>query len=243
MIIIIIIIYTFPQPGGPQKIMDGISLASSKVLKRLLFPSTWDWPTYSDKVLGRILSARGVNWLAFDFCAFLLSLLFVSGKYELECRLDTGPLWSVFLFSGDLEVAGVSCVFSFFKGGFEIDFPAKFEELLFKMVKALVVWGLPAKPAFPFDALLLLKVLEDVSGKQASLVGDLFPEPISGFWPPADVARLGWVVFKHLFTCSFTKTAENERPQIGQSTRFVACDIFNQTSEIRLSFWKVFFPP
>lgn len=34
------LIYTLPQPGGPQKIIEGISLASSKVLKRLLFPNT-----------------------------------------------------------------------------------------------------------------------------------------------------------------------------------------------------------
>jgi len=67
------------------------------------------------------------------------------------------------LFSGDLEVAVVSRDFSFFKGGFVFDFPAKFEEVLFKMFKGLVVWELPAKPAFPFDALLLLKEPGDLS--------------------------------------------------------------------------------
>lgn len=60
-----------------------------------------------------------------------------------------------------------------------LDFPAKFDELLFKIFKALVVWGLLAKSAFPLDALLLLRVPGDLSGKLAAPVVDLFPESTS----------------------------------------------------------------
>jgi len=82
-----------------------------------------------------------------------------------------------------------SCDFSFFEGGFEFDFPAKFEELLFKMFSALVVWGLLAKPALPFDVFLFLEFPRDLSGKLASPVGDLFLESTS-IRPPADGGRL-----------------------------------------------------
>jgi len=49
----------FPEPGGPQKIMEkrrssSMALRSSPPLSR-----TWDWPTYSSRVSGRIRSARG----------------------------------------------------------------------------------------------------------------------------------------------------------------------------------------
>lgn len=75
-----------------------------------------------------------------------------------------------------MEVFVISSDFNLFKGGFVFDFPAKFEELLFKMFKALVVWELPAKAVLPLDALLLPEVPGDLSGKLASPCGDLFPE-------------------------------------------------------------------
>ena len=52
---------TFPQPGGPQKIIDGTSSACSRVLNKLFLPSTLDCPTYSSRVFGRIRSARGLK--------------------------------------------------------------------------------------------------------------------------------------------------------------------------------------
>ena len=107
------------------------------------------------------------------------------------------------------------------------NFPAKFEELLFNMFKALVVLGLSGKRAFPVDALLFPKVPVDLSGKQAFPVGDLLPENFLSSL--ASIA--GSLEFRHLFTCSLTKAAENERPQIGQSTQFVVCDIPNQSNE------------
>ncbi len=121
------------------------------------------------------------------------------------------------------------------------DFPAKFKELLFNMLKALVVWGLVGKRAFPLtlDALLLPELPVDLSGKLAFPVGDLLLERTSSSLVDVAIAFAGWLEFRHLFTCSFTKAAENERPQIGQSTQFVVCDIPLQLNEISQSFQSV----
>lgn len=145
--------------------MDGILLVLSKVFKRLLFFSIWDWLIYLDKVLGCIFLVRGVNWLVFDFCVFLLFLFFVFGKYELECRFDIGFLLFVFLFFGDLEVVVVFCDLCFFKGGFEFDFFVKFEEFFFKMFKVFDIWGFLVMLVFLFDVVFLFKVLGDLFGK------------------------------------------------------------------------------
>ena len=49
----------FPTPGGPQRMQDGKWPASMAFRKGALDPTTFSWPMYSSKVVGRIRSARG----------------------------------------------------------------------------------------------------------------------------------------------------------------------------------------
>ena len=49
----------FPEPGGPQKIMEKTWSSSIALRSSPPFSRMWDWPTYSSSVSGRIRSARG----------------------------------------------------------------------------------------------------------------------------------------------------------------------------------------
>jgi hypothetical protein len=51
----------FPTPGGPQKIMDGITPDSMALRSTAVFPMRCSWPMYSSSELGRKRSANGVD--------------------------------------------------------------------------------------------------------------------------------------------------------------------------------------
>lgn len=53
--------FTFPHPGGPHKIRDGISQDSSRDRKRVCWPTILFWPKYSSSVLGLRISAKGFS--------------------------------------------------------------------------------------------------------------------------------------------------------------------------------------
>lgn len=217
----------FPQPGGPHSIIDGISSASSKVLKRLLLPNTLDCPTYSAKVLGRILSASGINWLFFDFWALFFP---DTGEFKLWqepdsfVAEDTPLLIAVPLCSSDLKPFVASFDFRLLKGLFPFDFPAKFEELLEKLLFKALDGGLVINTVLAFVPGLFPKIPVDLSNKEAVAVGEVESYRILvAASSPVDEFE-GPFVFRHLFTCSFTKEVGKERPQTGQSTRLV-CDM------------------
>lgn len=218
------VLITFPQPGGPQSIIEGISSASSRVLSRLFSPSTFDCPTYSAKVFGRILSASGRNWLFFDFWpSFFPEEDEVELWPEMELLVPEGRpgLFSVLLGS-DLELFGASFCFNLLEGGFASEFPAKFEKLLDKLLFRVPVAGLVINELLTFLSLLLPKKPDDLCNKLPFPKGGLFIQ--SGrLFVPGGVHRFSFggeasFAFRHLFTCSFTEEAEKKLPQIGQST-------------------------
>ncbi len=57
---------TFPQPGGPQRMREGISCDCSRDLSRVCSPSSLFWPKYSSRVLGLKTSAKGLSLLSFN---------------------------------------------------------------------------------------------------------------------------------------------------------------------------------
>ena len=190
--------------------MDGISSASSKVLKRLLFPTAWVWPTYSANVLGRILSANGVNWLLFDFCPLLCSMPFFWPRDgELECWRERSSSVTLFCVSWPFW-----CNFNLFEEESVLAFPAKLEELLFKAFVGGLVLPNQLLEAFSFFDFLTV----DPSGDLVFPLRRLFANmPFSCCpLPPLLCNSISWL-FRHLFACSFTNEAENERPQTGQS--------------------------
>jgi len=139
---------------------------------------------------------------------------------------------SVVLAFGDLELFVVSFGFSLLNGGLLFDFPAKFEELMGKLLFREVEGGLVIFKLFPFALCLLPKMPVDFSVELAGPVGELLEELASLIFVRAS-SRVGEpsFAFKHLFTCSFTEEAGNDRPQIGQSTRLV-CDIPNSINPL-----------
>lgn len=52
---------TFPQPGGPQSIREGISCVCRRDLSRVCSPISLFWPKYSSRVLGLKSSAKGLS--------------------------------------------------------------------------------------------------------------------------------------------------------------------------------------
>lgn len=52
---------TFPHPGGPHRIKDGISWESRSDRKSVCWPVTWLWPKYSSSVFGLSISAKGLS--------------------------------------------------------------------------------------------------------------------------------------------------------------------------------------
>ena len=241
------VLITFPQPGGPQSIIEGISSASSRVLSRLFSPSTFDCPTYSAKVFGRILSASGRNWLFFDFWpSFFPEEDEVELWPEMELLVPEGRpgLFSVLLGS-DLELFGASFCFNLLEGGFASEFPAKFEKLLDKLLFRVPVAGLVINELLTFLSLLLPKKPDDLCNKLPFPKGGLFIQ--SGrLFVPGGVHRFSFggeasFAFRHLFTCSFTEEAEKKLPQIGQST-WLACDIANHTNSPIIEITYIFRP-
>lgn len=51
---------TFPHPGGPHRIRDGISWVSRRDRRSVCWPTTLFWPKYSSSVFGLSISARGL---------------------------------------------------------------------------------------------------------------------------------------------------------------------------------------
>lgn len=51
---------TFPHPGGPHRITDGISCDSRSDRRRVCWPTALLWPKYSSRVFGLSASARGL---------------------------------------------------------------------------------------------------------------------------------------------------------------------------------------
>lgn len=52
---------TFPHPGGPQRIRDGISWEFRSDRKSVCWPTTLLWPKYSSSVFGLSISAKGLS--------------------------------------------------------------------------------------------------------------------------------------------------------------------------------------
>lgn len=66
----------FPEPGGPQRRRDGRVPELREFISGVPAPMTSSWPTISEIVEGRILSARGAKegWDAFfSFCVRVMA--------------------------------------------------------------------------------------------------------------------------------------------------------------------------
>lgn len=92
--------------------------------------------------------------------------------------------------------------FSLLNGGLLLDFPAKFEELLDKLLFRGPEGGLVDKQVVPS---VFLKIPVDLSDKLPLAKGDLLTDsrPFSPTFSP--VVDEDSFAFKHLFKCSFTE--------------------------------------
>lgn len=86
-----------------------------------------------------------------------------------------------------------------------LDFPAKFEELLDKLLFRGPEGGLVDKQVVPVIPSVFLKIPVDLSDKLPLAKGDLLTDsrPFGPTFSP--VVDEDSFAFKHLFTCSFTE--------------------------------------